>query len=234
MQEAIHRPLVIGHRGAPAHQPENTLRAFREAMRAGADGVELDVREARDGTLVVHHDPVLAGDGVEVAALDLGEIRARGPADADLRVPTLGEALEELRALAPRIVLVEVKDARSPERLRDLLAASALDLPITTMSFDLDLMRRLRELDGVMRLGLVSAETIPRAAEFLVLHRLDALVLRHDRVDGALATDLHAAGKALYAWTVNEESDLRRLLPFAPTGIITDDPGWARGILTHL
>jgi glycerophosphoryl diester phosphodiesterase len=53
-------PLVIGHRGAPAHLPENTLASFRLAIRHGADALEADLVVSRDGVLVVSHDPELS------------------------------------------------------------------------------------------------------------------------------------------------------------------------------
>jgi glycerophosphoryl diester phosphodiesterase len=53
-------PLVIGHRGAPAHLPENTLASFRLAVRLGADALEADLVMSRDGVLVVSHDPELS------------------------------------------------------------------------------------------------------------------------------------------------------------------------------
>src|SRR5512145_1308110 len=70
-------PLVIAHRGASAERPENTIAAFDEALRLGADGIELDVQRARDGVPVVYHDRSLrkAGAGLRrVAALDAGEL----------------------------------------------------------------------------------------------------------------------------------------------------------------
>jgi glycerophosphoryl diester phosphodiesterase len=56
-------PLIIGHRGASALAPENTLAAFARAFDDGADGIELDVRLARDGVPVVIHDPSLSHTG---------------------------------------------------------------------------------------------------------------------------------------------------------------------------
>ncbi|MDQ3819478.1 MAG: glycerophosphodiester phosphodiesterase, partial [Acidobacteriota bacterium] len=52
-------PLIIGHRGAAAVAPENTLASFERALRDGADGIEFDVRLARDGVPVVIHDATL-------------------------------------------------------------------------------------------------------------------------------------------------------------------------------
>jgi glycerophosphoryl diester phosphodiesterase len=54
----VHRPfpLVLGHRGLPARYPENTLRSFRKALEAGADGIECDLQKTADGRYVVVHD----------------------------------------------------------------------------------------------------------------------------------------------------------------------------------
>ena len=73
------RPLIIGHRGASAHAPENSLEAFSRAAADGADGVELDVLRCATGEVVVFHDDDLArlgGRAERIAALSLAELRA--------------------------------------------------------------------------------------------------------------------------------------------------------------
>src|SRR3954469_14433888 len=72
------KPLVLGHRGASAAAPENTVAAFARARELGADGVELDVRRSADGVLVVHHDPDLRDAG-PIKAMTLAELRATQP-----------------------------------------------------------------------------------------------------------------------------------------------------------
>ncbi len=70
-------PLIIGHRGALA--PENTLAAFRQAIADGADGIEFDVRLARDGVVVVIHDATLERTGalkLKVSNLTAAELQA--------------------------------------------------------------------------------------------------------------------------------------------------------------
>src|SRR5512138_2530443 len=94
------RPLVLGHRGASADAPENTLAAFRLALEQGADGVELDVRRCRTGEVVVVHDADtsrVAGAPLRVGDASLSELRALdvgGPAGARFRgerIPRLEE-----------------------------------------------------------------------------------------------------------------------------------------------
>src|SRR6476646_2920170 len=94
------RPLVLGHRGASAVAPENTVEAFTRARELGADGVELDVRRTADGVLVVHHDPAVRDVGL-IASLSLAELRAARP-----RLATLDDALDACRGL---VVNAEVK-----------------------------------------------------------------------------------------------------------------------------
>ena len=68
-------PRVLAHRGASGHALENSLAAFREAIRLGADGVELDIHTTADGCLLIHHDPVISGLG-PIASHPLQAIRA--------------------------------------------------------------------------------------------------------------------------------------------------------------
>src|ERR1044072_5920589 len=93
-------PLIIGHRGASAVAPENTMAAFREAIAVGADGIEFDVRLTRDGVPVVIHDSTLRRTGglslriaeltwAEVAKVDVGSWFSRSFANET--VPSLAE-----------------------------------------------------------------------------------------------------------------------------------------------
>src|SRR5512138_1004030 len=97
------RPLVLGHRGASADAPENTLAAFRLAVDQGADGVELDVWRCATGEVVVHHDADTrrtAGERVRIDRATWAELRAldvgawKGAPFRGERIPTLAEVLE--------------------------------------------------------------------------------------------------------------------------------------------
>ncbi len=92
------RALVLGHRGYRARYPENTLLAFRQALAAGADGIECDVQKTADGHYVVIHDPSVdrvTGARGEVARMNLADLRrldfGRGES-----IPLLEELLREL------------------------------------------------------------------------------------------------------------------------------------------
>ena len=98
--------VAISHRGEHLHHPENTMAAFEEAVRVGADYIEVDVRTTSDGKLVLMHDATVDrctnGKG-EVAKMTFDEIRAldagikMGPEFAGTKVPTFDEALDYAR-----------------------------------------------------------------------------------------------------------------------------------------
>jgi glycerophosphoryl diester phosphodiesterase len=116
------RVVVISHRGEHLHHPENTMPAFQEAIRVGADFFELDVRTTSDGKLVLMHDGTVDrttnGHG-EVAKMTFDEIRAldagakMSPEFAGTRVPTFDEALDLARGKIG--IYVDVKYASAKD-----------------------------------------------------------------------------------------------------------------------
>src|SRR5215469_5732167 len=116
------RIVVISHRGEHLHHHENTLPAFQEAIRVGADYFELDVRTTSDGKLVLMHDATVDrttnGHG-DVAKMTFDEIRAldagakMGPEFAGTRVPTFDEALDLARGKIG--IYVDVKNASAKD-----------------------------------------------------------------------------------------------------------------------
>src|SRR6266566_9695510 len=99
---AAPRPLVFAHRGGSALAPENTIQAFDNGLRLGADGLELDVRLSRDGVVVVHHDRTLDRTTTLRGAVD-----ERIAAELErATVPTLASVLDRHREVR---VIVELK-----------------------------------------------------------------------------------------------------------------------------
>ena len=225
---ALRRPpggpaLVVAHRGAWDPAPQNSLAAFEAAIDAGADAVELDVRRAADGQLVVVHDPRL---GLRpLGALTAAQARERlSPGQA----PELGEVLA---ALAGRVgVDVELKeDGYVAETMALVAAALPADGYVVTSFLDavlpqvraaepgartgllLGSRRRLRRLDERLR---------DTGAQFIAPH---VGLLRGGLLEWAAARTLPA-----WPWTVNDDRHWRALL-FAPgvEAVITDHPARA-------
>jgi glycerophosphoryl diester phosphodiesterase len=228
------RPLVIAHRGASGTCPENTLAAFRRAAALGADMIELDAQETRDGEVVVLHDDTLdrTTDGrgrlrdrtlAELRGLDAGawfHPRFRGE-----RVPTLTEVL----AAVPLPVNVELKPAAADgaleaRTLARIEAAGALSRVVFS-SFDAGALERLRARSPAAALAVLWQS--PRVEAALRLAERVAATALHLRKEAAVPearAAAAAAGLPIRVWTVNEPAEFARFAAANVEGVFTDHP----------
>lgn len=213
---------VFAHRGCTEGFTENTLDAFTEARRLGADGVELDVRLTADGALAVHHDAEIPGRGT-VADL--------GVADLPPHVPLLADVLAVCEGM---VVNVEIKNApQDPgwdagEAVAALTAAAIDEAGWTTRvivsSFQTATLRAVQAADGRLALGALwgfGTEVEPALAEvaeagFAAVHPFVASVTPE------LMERAHAMGLAVNVWTVNAPDDLRAMVAGGADSVITD------------
>ncbi len=218
--DGLNRPRVIAHRGASSRAPENTLDAFHIAVDLAVDGVELDVHETADGRFVVHHDPDTPAGLID--ELPLAALRGR-PAKHGGEVPSLADVLELAARRRPGwAVCVEVKGMRTWSNLWDELAPWRDELHLEVQSFELRLLRVMAAVSGGHRLGLIAVD--PPEASLLDELGAVGLSLREDRIVPGLADALHAAGRRLYAWTVNDVARARALAGMGVDAIISDVP----------
>jgi glycerophosphoryl diester phosphodiesterase len=228
------RPLVLGHRGASAAAPENTLAAFALARALGADGVELDVRRTADDVLVVHHDPEVGGFGV-IAQASFAALRAHHPS-----VPTLAEALDACRGL---LVNAEIKclpwepdpdtDGRVARATVDAILATETNAVIS--SFDLDAVDRVRVFGAGIETGwLTHGQDVADAARRAADHGHEwvnpdfraALTAGPAGIERA-----HDAGVRVSVWTVDGPDDARALATAGVDIIITNAPDVVAGAI---
>jgi glycerophosphoryl diester phosphodiesterase len=235
---------IIGHRGARAMRPENSLEAFRYAMEHGVRAVELDVRLSRDGQLVCSHDPSpkrLGGPDeliAELAVRDLADVQL----DGGVSIPTLEQVLDLVGARVG--VVVELKnDPTEPDFRADRAAADVLadflehrrragcpDVIRQVSSFDHESATQFR--DRSPALGHVAALLTGPALS--ARDALDAAIDRglrsvHPHYSAVLRRPgvmrlADAAGVEICCWTVNSPRAARVLHRLGISAIITDDP----------
>lgn len=220
------RALVVGHRGASAYEYENSRAAFRAARARGADGVELDIHASADGALFVHHDETVSG--VHITRAGSAQVRALRLPNGE-SVPTLEDALA---AIDPALrVFVEVKSLPPTfdDRLLAILDASGGRCAVH--GFDHRIVRRLGLARPDLQRGVLLASYPLRPLD--VLQDAGASVLWEDQalIDGALVETLHRSGYQIYAWTVNDPEDMRRLVALGVDGLCTNAPDVARRVL---
>lgn len=232
------RPLVIAHRGASGHLPENTLPAYELAVVQGADMIEIDLHRTRDGAIVVTHDEELAGLGGrgEVGEATLSEVRALDAGHGE-RVPVLEEVLDRFGA---RIAFnLELKRGTREEypgleqAAWDEVARRSLAGRTLFSSFYDPVLARLRAVAPAARLALLVSRRWPaRAVERAKTLGAEALNPEAPIVTPELIEEAHAAGLAVYVFTVDEEAEMRRLLGWGVDGLFTNLPDRMRAVLT--
>jgi len=229
------RPLLLGHRGARRGAPENTFFAFDKALREGCDGFEFDVRLSSDGRAVVSHDPTL--HGLEIAQSNFSELLAVRQAQSNPRsshdrsghdrsshgTPQLHCLEDVLAKYAESAFLdIELKTVGLEEAAIELLARFPAKRGAVVSSFLPEVLRRLAGLDTKLPLGLIFADReAMRQWERLPLSHL---MPRHDLLERSLIDEFHAAGKQVFAWTVNRERRMRTLMEIGVDGLISDSP----------
>jgi len=234
-------PLAVAHRGQRATFPEQTLEAYEEAIRLGADGIETDVQRTRDGRLAMLHDltvdrttdghgPVAGLDWDEVRALDAGSWRAerfRG-----CRVPSLEETIE-LVAEAGLLLCVEIKGTTDDApgtavAVARLLRQRGLLDRVFISSFDHAALAAARAEVGS---PLLAPERLPEAGPsdpaiaVAQAVALDAAVIQHrwEDLTPAVAAALHDAGSAIWSWPIDSLESVRRSVELGCDAIIGDD-----------
>ncbi|HET9083837.1 MAG TPA: glycerophosphodiester phosphodiesterase family protein [Candidatus Limnocylindrales bacterium] len=234
-------PLAVAHRGQRATFPEQTLEAYVEAIRLGADGIETDVQRTRDGQLVMLHDLTVDrttdGHG-PIASLDWGEARAldagswRGAPFAGARIPTLDETIE-LVVGAGLMLCVEIKGTAadapaSAIAVARLIRDRGLVDQVFISSFDHAALAAARDEVGS---PLLAPERLPEAGpsdpDVAVAQAaaLDAAVLQHrwEDLPPEVVDALHAAGTAVWSWPIDTLESIRRSVELGCDGVIGDD-----------
>lgn len=218
---------IIGHRGASASHPENTVEAFRAAAEQGAHGIELDVRRSADDVLVVSHDAHVA-DGRVIRELDAS--------DLPRSIPTLAEALD---ACADLWINIEIKNMpNDPDydsehglsvAVAGLVSAYDANNRVIVSSFNISSVDRIRSIDPSIPVGwLVWAQSAPTTLiDRAEAHGMQAIHPNDLLVDRSFVSKAHAAGLAVTVWTVDDLDRMRELIEFGVDGIITTAPGVA-------
>ncbi|MFC1826638.1 glycerophosphodiester phosphodiesterase family protein [Thermodesulfobacteriota bacterium] len=232
---------IIAHRGAAGKAPENTLASVRQAMKDGADWIEIDVQESMDGEVVVIHDSdfmKLAGKDLKVwdsTLKDLEEIDIGswfGPEFSAERVPTLAKVLEETRGQVR--VLIELKyyghDQQLEQRVVDIVEKAGMVNDVAIMSLKYDGIKKFYALRPDWVVGLLSSKAIGNLYDLDV----DFLAVNMGMAAPGFIRSAQSADKQVFVWTVNDLVSMSRIMSLGVDGIITDEPELARNVLTDL
>ena len=236
---------VVGHRGASGYAPETTMESYRRAIRMGADWVEADVHQLRDGTLAAIHDADLKrttnGKGwvgdltlAELKALDAGSWfnkafpdKAR-PEYIGLCVPTLQEIID-LVAESSAGLFIEIKD---PERyapdLESLLLAtvrrSGMEKRTRFLSFSAQSLRKIKEFDDAIPTVFLISKPGRNPVKDTVEVPADELGIQYRSLTAEMVEAAHKQGVPVSVWTVDDRKDMLRMIEMGVDRITTNYP----------
>ena len=226
--------IRVGHRGAAQLAPENTLRSFEVAVEHGVDAIEFDVLDAGPGPLVLGHSLAELGSHPDTLDDALDYLARRDVVvHVDLKLTT---RLDEVAAALERHG-VEGRAVVSSFHLPSLqaIAAHAPRLPIGfTYPEDRYGVSKRRGMKPAIRLGTLALRRaiVARVPAMVARAGARALMLQHAVVSPAAVARAHAAGAAVWAWTVDDPDELMRLDAAGVDAVITNDPRIFSGVAT--
>ena len=221
--------LAVAHRGDPIAHRENTLAACTSAVALGADMVEIDLRRAGDGTIVVLHDSTLERLwGIDRAVADLGVADIRAVGEGDLRIPTLPDVLSEVDV--PLMVDFTESDVVDGA-LADVRAAGALDRCLFVTG-NVPALRLLRAGAADARIGLTW--TGPGLPDSSLLAELGAEFWNpaYQLVTAERVAAVHGLGRLVSTWTVDGRADMERMVRSGVDAIVSNDIAALRAFLS--
>lgn len=252
MQKHGNSPLIIGHRGSSALAPENTLAAFQKAIEDGADGLELDVRLAKDGVPVVFHDATLrriAGKRIrvinvnseELQTLDVGSwFNLKYPTKFNSkfskeRIPTLEKFLDFLGDYKG-LVYLELKSKESEilqlvKAVTEIVKKSKLFANITIKSFALEAVALTNKLLPEVHTAALFAPKIMTLLDkqsYLIAKarecKADELSLHFSLATHKLVEIAANQGLSTIIWTADHPVWVKRASEIGLKAIITNNP----------
>ena len=233
---------VTAHRGDAGKAPENTMPAFEQAVEDGADIIELDVRQTKDGVYIIMHDESLYRtanvrhkvgevDYDYISKLDVGSYFDRSYDGT--HIPTLEEVL--IFAKENDVFLnIELKPADTDQNyvqgIVDLLHEYDFVDQCMLGSQSVKALREAKELDPEISTLYIMTMAF---GDFAGMQGIDGFSIKHTYISNNMVSKIHAKGKKIYAWTVNNEAYIKDLLLLDVDGIITDNPAETKEIIVN-
>ena len=228
----MNRVTITAHRGSSHKAPENTLAAFEKAIEDGADVVELDVRQTSDGEIVVMHDENIkrvCGVSKKIGNLTYEELleynvdAGQGDKYPEEKIPTLRQAIELIDGRAD--MNIEIKTAKTdkdlPEKVAEIVKEYDLYDRCVVTSQTYDAIRTVKKTDENIETVYVMSIAM---GDFHNLKYADAFSIKYTYITNEVVTNIHSKGKKVYAWTIDDDKTLEKMMMLNVDSIITNKP----------
>lgn len=232
-------PLIVAHRGASAVAHENTLEAFEQAIKQGADAIELDLRITKDCVIVVHHDPTISGATQPLSRMTIREARELAR-QAGFELTTLEETLSQC---AVRIAFdIELKEVGYEQEIVELSSGLIDPDRVAYRSFRDSVVERLKEIQPEVDAGLIVSTGLNFKMSgwtgLLPLKRrlkncrADFVSPHWKRVDASFVSRMNKLGYPVVPWTIDDPVRARKLSKLGVSGLVTNRPDKIKTVLT--
>ena len=215
--------MIMGHRGAAALEPENTLRSIERAMEIGVDAVEIDVRLTRDRKLVVIHDSTVdrttngKGPVGNYALDDLKNLDA----GKGQTIPTLQEVMD-LTGNKVRLV-IELKEEGTEKKVVELVKRNKLEDSVYVISFWHELVKTIKGIDSCIKTGVLLVGC-PVDTCVATQASAEALVMKYNFVNRHFVERAHEEGLKVFVWNIDDRHLLKPYVDMGVDGIGSNDP----------
>jgi glycerophosphoryl diester phosphodiesterase len=215
--------LKIGHRGAKGNIAENNLESFQKAIDLGCDGIELDIHSSSDGKAMVIHDETL-----DRTTTSNGFVNDFYSAELqNLGIPTLEEVLDLIDKKC--FVNIEIKDAKATNQVLKIIQKYTseknwnYDL-FQVSSFDWEVLELVSNQNPKINIGVLTEDNLEKAMQFAQKINAFSINPYYKLLDSEKVSLLQQNGFQVFAWTINEFSDIEKMKSFSVDGIISDFP----------
>lgn len=246
MLKPLEKPLIIGHRGACALAPENTMASFRLAFEHKADAIEFDTKLSSDGVVVIIHDQTLdrttngKGKVIDTPLEELRKLDAGSkfsPNFTGEKIPTLDELFGELGGKF--FMNIELTNYASPKdalvnNVVELIRKHKVESSVMFSSFNANNLIKARQLMPEVPVGLLALKGFMGAFSRYPFGVSISPEYTHPYFSDATTNFIHAEhnrGRRVNVWTVNDPADIRRLVLDHVDGIMGDDPRLVRQVV---
>ena len=223
---------VTAHRGASADYPENSMSAIKGATELGADWIEIDVQQTKDGQIIVMHDTNLkrtTGNDVNIWNVTYEQLQDMEIGSwfstefAGEPIPLLSEVLEFAKENHVRLN-IELKPTGHEEDFEksviDLIREYGLEDQCVVTSQVYEVLQNVKKYDPEIHTVYVMSVAY---GNILRLKAADSFSIKYTFVTDQLVTKVHNAGKEIYAWTMNSEYLLNEMIELNVDNVVTDD-----------
>jgi glycerophosphoryl diester phosphodiesterase len=216
--------IIMGHRGAAAMEPENTLLSIQRAMDIGVHAVEIDVHLSKDKELVVIHDatvdrttngtgPVSSYTVQEIKRLDAGKGEA---------IPLLQEVIDFIDRRV--MLIIELKEEGTERSVVDLIIQNNLFDKACVISFWHRLVKTVKEMDSRIKTGVLLVGS-PVDVCIATRASADALMMKYSFVDREFVEIAHKKGLKVFIWNIDDRNLLKPYVDMGVDAIGTNNPG---------